>query len=122
MRYLFDTNAVLYELKGVSSPIEFEPSDIIYCSFITKIELLSCRDVSEEELDAIRSSLSALEVLYIDEEIVRNSVYVRQNSNLKLPDAIICATALQKEAVLITADKQLIKAAEHIGVRAKNAL
>jgi predicted nucleic acid-binding protein len=61
-------------------------------------------------------------VLYIDEAIVRNSVYVGQNSNLKLPDAIICATTLQKEAVLITADRQLIKAAEHIVVRAKNAL
>jgi len=60
--------------------------------------------------------------LYVDEEIVRNPVYVGQNSNLKLRDAIICATALQKEAVLITADKQLIKSAEHIGVRAKNAL
>jgi len=60
--------------------------------------------------------------LYVDEEIVRNPVYVGQNSNLKLRDAIICATALQKEAVLITADRQLKKAAEHIVVRAKSAL
>lgn len=27
VEYLFGTNAVLYELKGVSNPIEFEPSD-----------------------------------------------------------------------------------------------
>ncbi len=122
MNYLFDTNAVLYEIKGISKPIEFEKSDSIYCSFITKIELLSYTQIPEQEMRIIKSLLSGLEVLYIDDDIVQKSIIVRKEGKLKLPDAIICATALQKEAVLVTADKQLLKTAEHIGINIQNPL
>lgn len=122
MTYLFDTNAILYELKGISKPIKFKKSDSICCSFITKIELLSYKEMPKQEMSIIKSLLSSIEVLYIDNDIVQKSISVRKKSKLKLPDAIICATALHKKAVLVTADKQLLKTSDQIGVNIKNAL
>lgn len=122
MKYLLDTNAVLYELKGISNPIDFRRSDLIYCSFITKIELLSYSELSYNDLSIIQSFLSVLKVIYIDDEIIQQSINIRKVSKLKLPDVIICATAFVLNSVLVTADKQLLNIAESMGIEIFNAL
>ncbi|RXJ95867.1 hypothetical protein CRU94_04450 [Arcobacter sp. AHV-9/2010] len=45
---------------------------------------------------------SFLEIVYIDEEIAIKTIKIREENKIKLPDAIICATALYKKAKLIT--------------------
>lgn len=122
MNYLIDTNAVLYELKGIGVPLELQKSDAIYISFITKIELLSFPEIKENEIMAIKIAVANLNVIYIDDVIIEKSVSIRQKYSVKLPDAIISATALSIDAVLVTADKQLLKAAEQMGIETKNPL
>jgi tRNA(fMet)-specific endonuclease VapC len=42
-------------------------------------------------------------------KLMAEIIQIRQQIQLKLPDAIIAATALQAEAILITADKEFSK-------------
>jgi len=42
----------------------------------------------------------------LDDEIKLKTVEVRKNHKLKLPDAIIAATALKKDLTLISSDKR----------------
>jgi len=122
MNYLFDTNAILYELKGSGISIDLKETDFLYYSFITKIELLSYAKLSKQERAAIDEFLSLLNVLYINEEIVQESIRIRKKNKLKLPDAIICATALTEDAVLVTADKEILKKSAQIKIKTKYAL
>ena len=46
-----------------------------------------------------------------DPALINRIVKVRQQHRLKLPDAIIAATALERNAILITDDAQLRKLA-----------
>ncbi|WP_416194676.1 PIN domain-containing protein [Sediminibacterium sp.] len=43
----------------------------------------------------------------ITEEIKKNTIEIRKNTNLKLPDCIIAATSITLDIPLITSDKQL---------------
>lgn len=122
MNYLLDTNAILYELKGSGVPLNLKEKDNLYCSFITKIELLSYVKLSKQERSAIDEFLSLLNVLYINEEIVQKSIRIRKSSKLKLPDAVICATALNEDAVLVTSDKEILNKSAQIGIKTKYAL
>jgi predicted nucleic acid-binding protein len=122
MNYLFDTNAILYELKGISKPIELKNTDSIFCSFVTKIELLSYTKMSEQEINTIKLLLSQLNVIYVDDDIIEKSISIKRKSKLKIPDEIICSSALNKKAALVTADKKLLKTAELMGIETRNAL
>lgn len=122
VKYLYDTNAVLYELKGISKTIEINDNDSVACSFVTQIELLSYGGISDEEKDIIKTALTHIEILYIDQDVIERSISVRQEHGLKIPDAIICATALCSDTVLVTADKKMLSVAREIGLTSINAL
>lgn len=79
-------------------------------------------NLSKQEKIAIEKFLSKLKVIYIDEEITQKLIAIKKESNLKLPDAIICATIFNENAVLVTADKQLINKSEQLGIKTKFAL
>ena len=88
MRYLFDTNAVIYYLKGCFKSFDLNPGDEVLISFITKIELLSYEsDVSEKEkIDLFIESSS---VQMIDHNLIDACIKIRKETKLKIPDAII---------------------------------
>jgi len=45
----------------------------------------------------------------LDESIIQRTIHLRKNFKLKTPDAIIIASALESEAALITADRDVIQ-------------
>ena len=110
--FLLDTNSVIYFFNGeknISDLIE-GTEDRIYLSFITKIELLCFETTDEDVMKKIHEFLREVEILYIDDEIITNTIDCRKKMKLKLPDAIIAATAKTKDMPLITADKSFQKA------------
>jgi len=121
MNYLFDTNALIYLLKGKSKQLPINDGDNILISFITKIELLSHNSAPEEEKN-INKILENLTIIYIDNDLLNKTVNIRKNSGLKLPDSIIAATALRENATLITSDSQIIKKAPEIDIHIFNPL
>ena len=121
MNYLLDTNAILYALKGKAEDLPFIVGDRIYISFITRIELLSCKMKPEEEA-LIENLISNYELVLIDDRLVASTIDIRKQHRLKLPDSIIMGTAIQKQATLITADIQMLKETSVLGIQTINPL
>jgi predicted nucleic acid-binding protein len=108
VNYLFDTNAVIYFLEGKGNYPAFSDKDFISISCITEIELLS-GNISNEEKKRIQSFISMVRNLLLDKSIIQRTIDLRKDYKLKIPDAIIIATAIESGATIITADKAVIQ-------------
>ena len=78
-------------------------------SQITRMELLSYPAMTAEEEQAIQTLLQAVTVIAIDHGVEKQAVALRRQHNVKLPDAIIAATAMVNNLQLITLDKALLQ-------------
>ena len=107
-RYLLDTNAVIQLLAGNPSLIKMvEDSDFLAISVISKLEFLSYPDLTEDEKNAFSELLEELTVFDLmasDSALMQEAVAMRIDGGLKLPDAVIAATALVNGCEVITND------------------
>ena len=71
-------------------------------SIITKIELLGWRKHTREGYEIARDFLDRAEILPIDDDLAEFTIELKRNNNIKLADALIAATALSNELVLVT--------------------
>ncbi|HEY2800893.1 MAG TPA: type II toxin-antitoxin system VapC family toxin, partial [Chthoniobacterales bacterium] len=92
MTGLFDTNVALYLLGGrLADPI---PAGDYGISVTTEMELLAWPSLAPEEEEKVRAFIANLAVCELTPAIRSRAVALRREQHLKLPDAIICATAL----------------------------
>jgi len=103
-RFLLDTNILLY-LIGKKIPVDALPEGEFSVSFITELEVLSYSSITPHEEQQLKRFLHNIPVIDISAEIKGFTINLRKKYNLRLPDAIIAATALQINATLITNDK-----------------
>jgi predicted nucleic acid-binding protein len=102
MRALLDTNILIDYLNGESkSRSEVEQREIPAISIITWMEVMTGAADADQE-NALRLFLSRFEVIGIDGEIATLAVKLRRTLRLKLPDAIIYATAKARRMLLVT--------------------
>lgn len=78
-------------------------------SQITRMELLSFPSLQTEEKPGIEDFLNKCRVLLLNEIIERAVIDLRKTGSLKLPDAIIVATAQVNGLKLLTLDERLQK-------------
>ncbi len=110
MYYLLDTNIALYFLQGrLSNPLPFGQ---YFVSLITEIELLSYSNLTATEEASIHEFLDSVAIIEITLEIKKTTINLRRNNRLKLPDAIIAATAKGSGATLLTNDTTLLNLTE----------
>ena len=110
--YLLDTNIVIGLLKSAPDVmalvnelgLDFENAAV---SQVTRMELLSFPRIAEDEEASIGSFLEDCQVILCDEHIERAAIALRRAHGLKLPDAIIVATAQVNGLQLVTLDRQL---------------
>jgi predicted nucleic acid-binding protein len=107
-KLLLDTNAVLSILGSEKVFSSLEGKEL-FISFITELELFSYPALTKEEEKSITFFLSKVTILDINQGIKAKAIRFRKKYKLKLPDAIICATAASKNMPLISNDKQLKK-------------
>ncbi|MBH8554419.1 type II toxin-antitoxin system VapC family toxin [Nostocaceae cyanobacterium CENA357] len=107
MKYIYDTNIFIYYLAG--EPIvdslfaeDFLNLHDILMSPIVRIELLSFSGLSEGEEQAIEDLLSQFSSVSLSQEIEDQTIELKRRHKIKLPDAIIAATALNQDAFLVT--------------------
>ncbi|MDD2716132.1 MAG: type II toxin-antitoxin system VapC family toxin [Candidatus Wallbacteria bacterium] len=105
--YLLDTNAIIDLLKVNSIFSKLEKSAKFSLSFISELELLSYKNIEPLEEKSIRNLIGKAGIIDINDKIKAETIRLRRKYNLKLPDAIICATALSHDLTLITADEKL---------------
>ena len=104
---IIDTNILIYHLAGVlTDQAEATLADALesgsYISIITRIELLGWRKHSLDSLKAAEVLLQTVSEIPLHEEIIRLCISFRQNYPIKLPDAIIAATARYAKVPLMT--------------------
>ncbi len=107
---LLDTNVVLYFLGGrLTNPL---PLGQYFVSVITEIELLSYPSLSSDEEVRIRDFLAKITVVELESSIKDLAITFRKQYRLRLPDAIIAATAQVLKATLFTNDVRLANLTE----------
>ena len=106
---LLDTNIILYYLSGDETLIPLLEENNLLVSIITEIELLGFNELSETGIENIKLFLSYCIIENISDKIKNEAITLRRSNNLKLPDAIIFATARTLNIPFITADKHFAK-------------
>ena len=106
-KYLIDTNIIIYYLNNsiIGKSREFIQSalnDSFNISFITKIEMLSYHKLKKKEEKVIRDMLSIANIFTISDEITEKVIDIKKEYNIKVPDAIIAATAIENNFTLIS--------------------
>lgn len=117
-RLLLDTNAVIYFFDGMDSiaTLVLDQGNDVSISFITKIELLSFDTDDMSLMKNISDFIEEIEVIFIDDQIIAEKIDYRKNAKLKVPDAIIAATAKVHGLTLVTADKSLSQKLQGIDI------
>ncbi len=102
---LVDTNILIYLSK---KSLDFDkiasPADMLFISVITYMEVLGYAFSSSYEKQMIETLCRHLQVIDLKPEIVEKVIDIRQKHKIKLPDAIILASALVNNLELITAN------------------
>jgi predicted nucleic acid-binding protein len=115
MRAAFDTNILVDYLNGVGAArTEFDRFDERLISIVTWMEVMV--GVSDDEEPAVATFLRGFQVVPLDTDIAREAVRLRRAHRVRLPDAIIWATARTRQALLVTRNTKDFPAGD-VGVR-----
>ncbi|WP_346293275.1 type II toxin-antitoxin system VapC family toxin [Sphaerothrix gracilis] len=111
-KFLLDTNIIIGLIKGSSAALdllqylEAIPQTSAY-SFITRIELLGFPALTDAEAQATTTVLQTMQYLPLTAATEDMTIRIRRQYSLKVPDAIIAATAKVHQIELVTLDQQL---------------
>jgi predicted nucleic acid-binding protein len=107
MTGLLDTNVALYLLGGrMTAPLTTGSYGV---SVITEMELLAWPSLTVQEEANIREFLRQVIICELTPSIRARAVQLRRKEHLKLPDAVVCATAIEFDVELWTNDVALVK-------------
>ena len=106
---LIDTNIALYLLSGDSTLSEALDGKLVYLSSISELELLSYPGLIKHDEEIVNQFISDCIVIDINKEIKIKTIEMRRAYRLKLPDAIIAATANYLKQPIMTADSDFKK-------------
>ena len=111
IKYCIDTNIIIYTMNGlrpaVDLMIEAQNHEIFY-PVVVEAELYSSAELTKEDMQDIREVLDLGEIIEINSLIglkageLRRISKIKYNKNLKLPDALVAAVAINQSATLVT--------------------
>lgn len=114
-RYLIDTSAVIKYLNETFSEKGLTLIDGILdgqssISFISEVELQVWNPTNAEDSLIYKQFIANSYIYGIDSQIISETIRIRKQSNVKLPDAFIAATAIVNDLILIADnDKDFLK-------------
>lgn len=112
-RYLLDTNALIALLQGNRELMALTQSaDWLGVSVINVLEFLGFDGLTEQDrllFQQLVSRVTVVDVAHNNAALMAHINALRQRRTLKLPDAIVMASAVLYEAMLITNDIQLLQ-------------
>ena len=108
--HVFDSNILIYHLNdqlppAVRTQVDTWIQEGAFISVITRIEVFGFRHTAESLLQAARL-LATLDEVPLHEAIVQRTIALRQQHRIRLPDAVIAATALHLGFPLVTRNEQ----------------
>lgn len=113
IKLLLDTNSIVALLNEDAKIVEVtDIADDIFISIINELEFKSFSNLSLHDVelfDAFVSRINVLDLQASDITLKNKIIEIRSTYRLRLPDAIIAASAIVNNAVLVTADKDFKK-------------
>ena len=121
VRLLVDTDIIIDYLKKMKPARELFTSGVldIYCSILSKKELLTKPGLSSSERKRIINILTGLKILKIDHEISNKYMLLLDKygtHRATMPDYLIAATAWAKNLPLLTRNKRHFDHIEEISL------
>jgi len=114
-RFLIDTCAVIKYLnkdfppKGISFLDTIVDEESIL-SFISEIELQVWNPTDPNNLTICFQFITESNIIRVEDAIIKKTIDIRKNQKLKVPDAIIAATAMVNDFTLVSVnDKDFTK-------------
>ncbi len=110
MKYLWDTNTAIHYLQNQFSPTAAKFMDSVLqadkaaFSVISEIELLCWKDATQDDLRILRSFIGDSIIFELQTPVKLKTAEIRKAHRIKLPDAIIAATAIVHDHILLTRD------------------
>lgn len=103
-RFIVDTNVISDYVSENLPKLSLDFLDTLFekyptVSFITQIELLSYLGSQNE---AYKQVSEICEIIGVNDEIIAETIKIRRGRKIKIPDAIIAATAISLNATLLT--------------------
>jgi predicted nucleic acid-binding protein len=119
-RFLLDSNVIIDTLNHKLNLLAFLdnfPDCEIYINFVVEIEVLSKTDMSSQEEAEARALLNSFNWAEIDKSVREMAIQIRRSKDLRLPDAIIAASAISLNATVLSSDPHL-RDYQHMGYKA----
>jgi len=110
IRFMLDTNVIIDTLNNdldLLAFLESFPDCEIYINPVVAIEVLAKADMSEDEEAAARALLDSFKWIEIDKTVCDVTVQIRRTKELRLPDALIAASAITSNATVLSNDSHL---------------
>ena len=114
---LLDSNILIYLSKKELPFSILDQFTTLFISVISYMEVLGYKFSNSKEESFVKELVSIFNILFINQEIAENVINIRKQYRIKLPDAIIAATANSDDLCLITRN---IKDFKNIDVRILN--
>jgi predicted nucleic acid-binding protein len=116
LKALFDTNILIDYLKGIEpAQVELDRHRQRLISRVTWIEVHGGVR-NDDEADVAEMFLRDFEVIELTRAIAREAAEIRRTIRIRLPDAVIWATARHESALLVTRNTKDFPA-EEPGIR-----
>jgi predicted nucleic acid-binding protein len=109
-RFILDTNVVIDTLNNDLDLLAFLddfPDCEVYINPVVEIEVLSKPDMSGQEEATARTLLDLFKWVGIDKLTCDIAVQIRRTKELRLPDALIAASAIVLNAIVLSNDSHL---------------
>jgi len=108
--FFIDTNVLIYILEERPEVMKITKHSFLRgISVISEIELLGKKNISQNEIDVIRSLLNDCAIIALNENIKEIAISIKQKTSIKTADAIVAATAKSFNLPLLTFDKDFKK-------------
>ncbi len=109
-RYLVDTNVLIDYMKpdadaALLADVERVLSEGAAVSIVTTMELLGWSGHTSETRQAAEALLAGLGEIPLSRQVVQQVIALRSSLSIKLPDAIIAASALTESLPLMTSNR-----------------
>ena len=123
--FLIDTSAVVKYLtsefsESALSMMDKALSSEYKISFVTQIELLVYKSTVYNDILIREQFVDASDIIHVDEGIIDQAIYIRRETNIQLPDALIAATAMHYEQTLITTNDRDFNKVMPLGLKYLN--
>ncbi len=105
--YLIDSNIISKLFDGIlpENALKLLSNLAIseqYISVINRIELLSWKELKGDKLSDVKAFLFEVKELDLSEDVIERTIKIRKGRSIRLPDAIIAASAIVHDLTLLS--------------------